>query len=466
MKKFICIAALMCVILGAAGCTEISDKKVRNSTLSEANEAGDPAEDESAEDESAEDESAEDDELLAIIRTESSETSYTEPKSVFTDAPSGNGGTTTFPTQTAPEEILTINFVTDEPETSKLTRPATAEPVITTTEPETTAAATAPVTTAADSTTTAASVTASENQDIKYNVIGENGILVSYQNGHYRGIMACFGTYGLCEKWAGAVNTFAKKLPGVNVYSLTVPIASEFYTPQKFWDSGFTVSQLNKIKHIEENLKGAVNVDAYSILKEHMDEPIYSRTDHHWTPLGAYYAAKVFAETAGVDFPRLKEYEKVSRSGYVGSMYTYSKDYHLYNDAETFTMYISPNADKIKTTYYNTYFGGAYSGDLFVTRNASAYYCSFIGSDDRITKVETDVKNGRTLVVFKQSYGNALIPFLTSGFEKIYVCDMRYFELNGIKFCKDVGATDVLCTDCVMTAAGNGGKYLEYLLNR
>lgn len=453
MKKTICIAALLCVILGTAGCTDISDKKVKDNTLSEANVT----------DESAEDETAEDDELLAIVRTESSESSYTEPESVFTDAPSGNGGTTTFPIQTAADEILTINFVTDEPETSQLTKPATAEPVLTTTEPETTTAATA---TEADDTTTAASVTPEPAQDINYNVIGENGILVSYQNGHYRGIMACFGTYGLCEKWANAVNTFAKKLPDANVYSLTVPVASEFYTPKKFWDSGFTVSQLNKINHIKENLKGAVNVEAYDVLKEHIDEPIYSRTDHHWTPLGAYYAAKTFAETAGVDFPRLKEYEKVSRSGYVGSMYTYSKDYHLYNDAETFTMYISPNADKIKTTYYNTYFGGAYTGDLFVTRNASAYYCSFIGSDNRITKVETNVKNGRTLVVFKQSYGNALIPFLTSSFEKIYVCDMRYFELNGIQFCKDVGATDVLCTDCVMIAAGNGGKYLEYLINR
>ena len=464
MKRTICIAALLCVILGAAGCTNISDKKVKDNTVSEVKVTG-----ESAADETAEDDTAADDELLSIVRTESSGTSYTEPESVFTDAPSGNGGTTTFPTQTAPEEILSINFETGEPETSKLTRPATAEPVIT--EPVTTTTTAAPATTAADTTTpadttTAASVTASADQTINYNVIGENGILVSYQNGHYRGIMACFGTYGLCEKWANAVNTFAKKLPDANVYSLTVPVASEFYTPKKFWDSGFTVSQLNKINHIKENLKGAVNVEAYDILKDHIDEPIYSRTDHHWTPLGAYYAAKTFAETAGVDFPRLKEYEKVSRSGYVGSMYTYSKDYHLYNDAETFTMYISPNADKIKTTYYNTYFGGAYTGDLFVTRNASAYYCSFIGSDNRITKVETNVKNGRTLVVFKQSYGNALIPFLTSSFEKIYVCDMRYFELNGIQFCKDVGATDVLCTDCVMIAAGNGGKYLEYLINR
>ncbi|MBQ3842926.1 MAG: hypothetical protein II820_09575 [Ruminiclostridium sp.] len=373
---------------------------------------------------------------------------------------------TTFPKQTTePEEIFPVEDTstaetTAVPETSQTTTTTTTTTAaVTTAAPETTAETTTfPVQTGASTTAAAAEKT--------YNVIGQNNILVSYQDGHYRGLMGCFGTYGLCDMWAEAVNTFAKKLPDVKVYSMAVPIPSEFYTPQSFWNSGFTVSQYNKVLRIREGLSGVTDVDAYSALAEHTDEYIYSRTDHHWTPLGAYYAAQKFAEAAGVDFPELDKYTPVSRSGYVGSMYTYSKDVHLYNDAETFTMYLSPNVDRISTTYYNTAFRGGYAGDLFVTRNASAFYCSFIGSDDRITHVKTDVGNGRTLVVFKQSYGNALIPFLTSGFEDIYVCDMRYFDLNGVQFCKDVGATDLLFADCVMIAAGNGGKYLNLLLNK
>ena len=38
----------------------------------------------------------------------------------------------------------------------------------------------------------------------------------------------------------------------------------------------------------------------------------------------------------------------------------------------------------------------------------SMYYLVFMGGDDKITHVETDCKNGRTLVMFKDSYGNAL----------------------------------------------------------
>ncbi len=350
----------------------------------------------------------------------------------------------------------------------------TAAPAVTTAaEPATEASTAAPettnTTTAAPETTTAAPETttaaAPAVQSSDYNVIGENGILVSYQDGHYRGIMACYGTYDMCDRWTSALNKFAAKLPDTRVYSMVVPIASEFYTPQKFWDQGFTTKQLNKCDHIRENLSGVTSVDAYSALAAHTSEDIYSRTDHHWNPLGAYYAAKAFAGAAGVDFPSISSYTPVSCGGYVGSMYTYSKDAHLYNDPETFTMYLSPNADSLKTTYYNTYFGGAYSGDLFVSRNASSYYCSFLGSDDRIAKIETGVGNGRTLVVFKMSYGNAAIPFLTSSFDTIYVCDMRYFDLNAVQFCKDVGATDLLFTDCVMMVAGTAGKYLEYILS-
>lgn len=380
-----------------------------------------------------------------------------------------DGETSTKKEEPTTEADAGTEAATAAPETTAATAVPDTEAATTTAAPETTTTTTtttaAPETTTTTTTTTTTAAAPVSNVESDYNVIGENGILVSRQNGHYRGIMACYGTYDMCDRWVAAINKFASKLPSVNVYSMVVPIASEFYTPQKYWDSGFTTKQKNKCDYITENLSGVKSVDGYSALQAHTSEDIYSRTDHHWTPLGAYYAAQAFAKSAGVDFPSISSYTPVSKDGYVGSMYTYSKDVNLYNDSETFTMYLSPNADRISTTYYNTYFGGAYSGDLFVARNAGSYYCSFLGSDDRITKIETDVKNGRTLVVFKMSYGNALIPFLTSGFENIYVCDMRYFDLNGVQFCKDVGATDLLFTDCVMMVAGTAGKYLEYILN-
>ena len=331
----------------------------------------------------------------------------------------------------------------------------------------TTATTTATTTTEAI-TTVATTTEATEKAPLSegsYNVMGENGILVSYMDGHYRGLMPCFGTYGFCDSWISNVNKFAERLPDVNVYNMVIPTSSEFYIP-KGYETGFTTSQYNKISYIAEGLKNVTDIDAYSALKEHTDEEIFSRTDHHWFPLGAYYASQVFAQEAGVDFPDLSEYKEVTCGGYVGSLYSYSKDIHLYNDPEDFVMYISPNSKKLKTTYYNTSFKSGTEGDLFVAPKATAYYCSFLGGDNLIAEIETDVKNGRTLVIFKESYGNALVPFLTSGFEKIYVCDIRYFTPNAVDFCKKVGATDLLFGVCTYTPAGTNGKYLGYILNQ
>lgn len=296
-----------------------------------------------------------------------------------------------------------------------------------------------------------------------YNVIDDSGLLISEIDGHYWALMPCWGTYGLCESWAESVNLFKERLPDVNVYNMIVPTSSEFYVPEGF--DNFTSSQWNKIDHIRANLKNVKNVDAYSALAAHTAEAIYSRTDHHWFPLGGYYAAQAFSVEAEVNFPTLSTYKKVTRGGFVGSMYLYTESSLIYNDPEEFDLYIPPNNDSLKTTYYNGYFKNGYSGNLITTPDASGYYCSFLGADNIIAKVETDVKNGRTLVIFKESYGNAVAPFLTSSFETIYVCDIRYFYLNAIQFCKDVGATDLLFSVCTFTPAGTNGNYLKKILN-
>ena len=59
---------------------------------------------------------------------------------------------------------------------------------------------------------------------------------------------------------------------------------------------------------------------------KHVAEPIYLRTDHHWAPLGAYYAAQEFARVAKVPFKPLSNYERRVVRNFVGSMYGYAQD--------------------------------------------------------------------------------------------------------------------------------------------
>lgn len=391
----------------------------------------------------------------------------TEGISAYIAADHATSATSAEPTET--EEITTAEAVTSSTKHYETTIPET---LIGGTEATTVSAETI-----AETTTTTPVITAAETSPLEtmpkpevttigsgaYNVIDDSGLMISEIDGHYWALMPCWGTYSLCESWAESVNSFKAQLPDVAVYNMVVPTSSEFYVPDGFDD--FTSSQWNKIDHIRACLKDVKNVDAYSALAAHTDEEIYSRTDHHWFPLGGYYAAQAFAVEAGVNFPYIEAYKKVTRGGFVGSMYMYTESSLIYNDPEEFGLYIPPNNDSLSTRYYNGYFQNGYGGELITSPDAGAYYCSFLGADNIIAEIETGTENGRTLVIFKESYGNAVVPFLTSSFEKIYVCDIRYFYLNAVKFCKDVGATDLLFSVCTFTPAGTNGNYLQKILN-
>lgn len=262
-----------------------------------------------------------------------------------------------------------------------------------------------------------------------------------------------FGLDDVTEAYAQTMNAYKEDLgAGVNVYEMTIPVSVAYYIPSNYAD--MTIDPKVRIDQIGGLLdSGVEHVDIYGTLASHKDEEIYFRTDHHWTPLGAYYGAGVFAEKAGVPFPGLSKYQKEVTEGYVGTMYAFTQDPVLLNNPEDFVMY------KPKNNYTVKYFSPSYEeldrGDtLFYDTDVSNLYASIMGGDEVVTEIKTDVKNGRKLVMFKDSFGNAMVPFLLNSFEEVCIVDMRYFELNAVQYIKDKGATDVLFADCVFTACG------------
>ncbi|MCI6684920.1 MAG: DHHW family protein [Ruminococcus sp.] len=334
----------------------------------------------------------------------------------------------------------------------------TATPAATTEPAETTVAAVGnSYETATEPAVTTTVVTTTEDpNDEPAAEIGE-GIILD----HKRAVCVYGGSFSVGQDYAETLNAYQQDLGSdVQVYSLVAPTAVSYYLPEEY--ANYTASETENIDNINSYLNSVKPVDAYNALKPHTAEAIYARTDHHWLPLGAYYAAEAFAKVADVPFASLSDYDTATKKDYVGSMYTYTESAVLLDNPEEFTYYIPKN--KYKTTYYSTSFTDPTEGDLLMNLDGydnSMYYLVFMGGDDKITHVETDCKNGRTLVIFKDSYGNALVPCLTSSFENIYVCDMRYFELNAIDFCKQVGCTDLLFAMNTFSATGGNESYLE-----
>lgn len=280
--------------------------------------------------------------------------------------------------------------------------------------------------------------------------ITNNGIVVVGT----RALMLYGGSYTVGESYANVVSEYKKQLgSGVNVYCMVIPTSVEFYCPESV--KQFTSEQLGNINNIYANLKNGVKaVDAYTPLSLHVNEPIYFRTDHHWSSLGAYYAAKQFAETAGVPFSDLSEYDEKVVDGYVGTMYSYSEDIVIKQNPEDFVYYVPKNVE-YTTTYHNYILGEnnvivgmqePYDANFFIdfSNSKSMLYCTFMGGDAKITHVKTSTRNGRKLAIFKDSYGNALPQFLFGSFEEIYIMDMRFFTYNAIDYIKENGITDLL----------------------
>ena len=270
-------------------------------------------------------------------------------------------------------------------------------------------------------------------------------VIIAGKGKDVRAMPAFYGQFSTGEKYANVINKYKEALgDSVNVFNMDIPLASAYYMPE---DMASQLSDQHEcIENIGMHLKGVINVDVYDTLDDHAGEYIYSRTDHHWQPLGAYYATQVFAEKANVPYPDLSTYTVDVKEDFLGTMYTFSDYYQELADyPDTFTYYIPDNYDNVTTTYYDTSFSNGQEGPLFFDfMQGGACYSTFLGSDDRITEIETDCDNGRVLVIMKDSYGNALAPFLTHSFSKIYVLDFRYLNISAVEFMKNVGATDVL----------------------
>ncbi len=313
------------------------------------------------------------------------------------------------------------------------------------------------------------------NADVEdeYAKLADRGILVIGTGKDVRALMIYGGSSTSGSEYADAPNRYKRELGDkVNVYCAIIPTSVEFYCPKNF--RKYSNPQLPTIKNIYSHLSDSVKpVNVYHALAEHAGEDIFLRTDHHWAALGAYYAAKEIAKTAGVPFLDISKYEKHVVKDFVGTMYAYSKDVSVKNAPEDF-VYYTPTGVSYTTEYINFDVdkkghvrgeGKPYKDKFFYhfKDGSSGAYSTFMGSDMKLTKVTTSTHNGRKILIFKDSFGNAIPGWLFGSFEEIHVVDCRYFTRNVKKYVRDNGITDIVFTNNVFKACS---KELSKTYNR
>lgn len=82
---------------------------------------------------------------------------------------------------------------------------------------------------------------------------------------------------------------------------------------------------------------------------------------------------------------------------------------------------------KVFYNFNKTITSSVYDFDKLNTKDK---YQVFLGGNHEELKISTSNKNGKNLLIIKDSYDNSFIPFLLNNYENICVVDMRYFKDN------------------------------------
>jgi len=223
------------------------------------------------------------------------------------------------------------------------------------------------------------------------------------------------------EKNIGYLEKFLKNTNGkYNVHTLIAPTASLILEDKlpafaTVWDQDALLDRLSALDGF---------VDVRDVLKEHADEEIYYRTDHHWTTLGSYYAYTKLCEELGIEPLKLEDFtRKDITDNFHGTLANkvnidlpYDTVYALETDLEYSVTYNMNQSTKTDTIYEMSHL------------NMGNGYSVFLNENQSIVEINTENKNGKTLVMFKDSYSNCMVSMLMNHYENIILLDLRYLS--------------------------------------
>lgn len=249
------------------------------------------------------------------------------------------------------------------------------------------------------------------------------------------------------DTYIQALSDAATKLSGVaNVYSILVPLNSGVMLDEDTLKSLGGSDQGQTINYYYNSYKGVQGIETLNTLREHNSEYLYFRTDHHWTALGAYYAYRNFCQAKGLTPNELDSFETMQFTPFLGTYYTkLNKPSDMAANPDTVTAYIPHGTNSMK---YWDKDGKEYDWNVIrdvSKRGEGSGYATFIAGDNPMATIENpNITDGSSCLVLKESYANSLIPFLVDHYQKIYIVDFRYANVNVVDYVKQNNIQDLI----------------------
>ena len=219
-----------------------------------------------------------------------------------------------------------------------------------------------------------------------------------------------------------ALKGFAERHPEVNRYFLPVE------------------NQWEQLSGIRSYLGGAFEeISVLETLREHREEYLYYRTDHHWTTLGAYYAFCKAEQVMGLE--TIGEPEFCELAGNFEGTLSSKSGYRV--PLDTISVYRPQEEERLAVTYVEEQEKKAslYASARLDTKDK---YGVFLDGNHPVVEIRTMAESNRKLLLVKDSYANCFVPFLTGQFREIVLVDPRYYYGELEELMETHAFTDVL----------------------
>lgn len=262
------------------------------------------------------------------------------------------------------------------------------------------------------------------------------------------------------DSYAATMNQIYENVKDkVNMYVMVAPISAGVMLDQTVLDDMGCSDEGKAIEYVYSQLNPGIHaLNIYDNLKKHNAEYIYFHTDHHWTQLGAYYAYEVFCQEKGLTPYKLEEFESMEFDNFLGTFYSSSNQSpELASNPDTVVAYV-PNSTNTMTMHMQD----GQVLDWNVIHDVSEYantelYAAFVGGDRPLSYTHNEkISDGSAVMVIKDSYGNAFIPWLVDHYEYVYWVDYRYTTNTISQMVEDYGIQDVIYECHIYNATSDG----------
>lgn len=263
------------------------------------------------------------------------------------------------------------------------------------------------------------------------------------------------------EAYAGIINKVGTLLEGkARVWSIPVPVTATYMLSKEDREAIGLVIEEDAIDYLATLVTGnAAVINAVPELVAHNDEYLGFRTDHHWTARGAYYAYVAWCKEAGFEAVSLDEYEEGVLSPFYGAYYYNSSVNRSLLSADDVYTYTPPGDIHMYLNFSNNDRLGYEAESLILNIVTNDKYTAFLGSDEaQVTFINNDIDDDSAVVVYKTSYGNPFVYYLTQHYHTVHVIDIRNYAYRSVtKFVEEFNISDVIYLHSFVTAQSSSG---------